>query len=91
MSPVMCHMSYYFFLSDQVVELIVGASVINGAYPVQLLSSRFAKLPSQAIDWKIWKALYLHGWLVCWLLGWLLSHFGLSVRGQLVSRSVSTD
>ena len=24
-------------------------------------NSRFAKLPSPAIDWKIWKALYSHG------------------------------
>ena len=29
-----------------------------------LPNSRFAKLPSPAIDWKIWKALYSHGWSV---------------------------
>ena len=27
----------------------------------QLPTFRFAKLPSPAIDWKIWKALYSHG------------------------------
>ena len=29
-----------------------------------LPNSRFAKLPSPGIDWKIWKALYSHGCLV---------------------------
>ena len=29
-----------------------------------LPNSRFVKLPSPAIDWKIWKALYSHGCLV---------------------------
>ena len=31
-----------------------------------LPNSRFAKLPSPAIDLKIWKALYSHGWLFVW-------------------------
>ena len=34
--------------------------------PIQLPNSRFTKLPSPAIDWKIWKALYSRGWLFGW-------------------------
>ena len=38
-----------------------------------LPNSRFAKLPSLAIDWKIWKALYSHGCLFVWLFVTLLT------------------
>ena len=50
-----------------VVELAVGGSVLDEATLfslkkyIQLPKSRFAKLPSPAIVWKIWKALYSHG------------------------------
>ena len=40
MSCVTCHVSHvtiYFFFFDNVVKLIGGGSVINGAYPVQLV------------------------------------------------------
>ena len=38
-------------------------------------------LPSPGIDWKIWKALYLRGWLVGWLVVITLLSVGRSVGG----------
>ena len=38
--------------------------------------SRLAILPSPAIDWKIWKALYSRGCLFGWLVGWLVVRHG---------------
>ena len=38
MPGIRCHMSgVLFFFLDKVVELVIGGSVINGAYPVYFL------------------------------------------------------
>ena len=34
MSRVMCHVSNIIFFVDKAVKLVVGGSVLNGAYPV---------------------------------------------------------
>ena len=51
-------------LSDTMVDLHETMVDLPDSFSPQnsnLPNSRFAKLPSPAIDWKIWKALYSRG------------------------------